>query len=198
MTKLLLLLLIVVVIVGVVLILRSRTGKKSAPPARVDPLADYPEVYDPYKIGVGDIITYAGIDHVVRGTITLDEEGYIWHEHLLDGSTGQRWLTVENDEGNLEMTLWMRREGTGLEPNGDVILDDRVHRQIERGTASFTAEGTTGTAPSGIVDYADYETADKTGLLSFERWARTQSWEVSTGRAVTRSELTVIHSGPPQ
>lgn len=74
MTKLLLLLLIVVVIVGIVLILRSRTGKKSAPPVRVDPLADYPEVYDPYKIGVGDIITYAGIDHVVRGTITLDEE----------------------------------------------------------------------------------------------------------------------------
>ncbi|QYB06320.1 DUF4178 domain-containing protein [Rhodococcus sp. USK10] len=198
MTKLLLLLLIVVVIVGIVLILRNRAGKNKAPAARVDPLADYPEVYDPYKIGVGDIITYAGIDHVVRGTITLDEEGYIWHEHLLDGSTGQRWLTVENDEGSLDMTLWMRREGTGLEPGGDVILDDRVHRQIERGTASFTAEGTTGTAPQGIVDYADYATADKTGLLSFERWARTQSWEVSTGRAVTRGELTVIHSGPPQ
>ncbi len=98
MTKLLLLLLIVVVIVGIVLILRNRSGKNTAPAARVDPLADYPEVYDPYKIGVGDIITYAGIDHVVRGTITLDEEGYIWHEHLLDGSTGQRWLTVENDE----------------------------------------------------------------------------------------------------
>lgn len=147
MTTLLLLLLIVVVIVGIVLILRNRAGKKTTPAARVDPLADYPEVYDPYKIGVGDIITYAGIDHVVRGTITLDEEGYIWHEHLLDGSTGQRWLTVENDEGNLDMTLWMRREGTGLEPDGDVILDDRVHRQIERGTASFTAEGTTGTAP---------------------------------------------------
>ncbi len=65
-------------------------------------------MWDPYAIGVGDIISYAGgIDHVVRGTITLDEEGYRWHEHLLDGSTGRRWLTVENDEGELEMTLWI-------------------------------------------------------------------------------------------
>lgn len=199
MTELLLVLLIIVVIAGIVVYaLRGRSKKRKERPARVDPLADYPEVYDPHKIGVGDIITYAGIDHVVRGSITLDEGGSIWHEHLLDGSTGRRWLTVEDDEGELEMTLWMRREGTGLEPGGDVILDDKVHRQIERGTAKFTAEGTTGTPPTGTVDYADYETADKTGLLAFERWARTQSWEVSTGRAVTRGELSVIHSGPPE
>ena len=119
-----------------------------------------------------------------------------WREHLLDGSTGRRWLTVEDDEGDLEMTLWMRREGTNLEPGGDVVLDDRVHRQIERGQAHYTAEGTTGTPPTGIVDYADYATADKTGLLAFERWAPTQSWEVSTGRAVSRGELTVYHRTP--
>jgi len=193
---LLIVLLILVVIAGIVVLGRRR--RDAAPAPRVDPLADYPEVYDPHKIGVGDIITYAGIDHVVRGTITLDQEGYRWHEHLLDGSTGRRWLTVEDDEGELEMTLWMRREGTGLEPGGDVVLDDRVYRKIEHGSAQYTAEGTTGTAPSGSMDYADYETADKTGLLAFERWAKTASWEVSTGRAVTRGELTVIHSGPAQ
>lgn len=196
MTNVLIVVLILIVIAAVAFVVLR--GRKSAPVGRVDPLADYPEVYDPHKIGVGDIITYAGIDHVVRGTIILDEEGYIWREHLLDGSTGRRWLTVEDDEGELEMTLWMRREGTNLEPNGDVILDDKVHRRIESGTARFTAEGTTGTAPSGVMDYADYATADKTGLISFEKWARGQSWEVSTGRAVTRAELTVIHSGPPQ
>ncbi|WJJ13492.1 DUF4178 domain-containing protein [Prescottella equi] len=193
---LLVVLLILVAIVGIVVVVQ-RTKPKSTP-RRVDPLADYPEVYDPHKIGVGDIVTYAGIDHVVRGTIVLDEEGYQWREHLLDGSTGRRWLTVEDDEGELEMTLWMRREGTGLEPGGDVVLDDRVYRKIESGSARFTAEGTTGTAPTGSMDYADYESADKTGLLAFERWARTSSWEVSTGRAVTRSELTVIHAGPAQ
>ncbi|NLE79014.1 MAG: DUF4178 domain-containing protein [Rhodococcus sp.] len=198
MTELLLVLLIIVVIAGIVVFaLRGRSTKKERP-GRVDPLADYPEVYDPHKIGVGDIVTYAGIDHVVRGTIALEEGGSVWHEHLLDGSTGRRWLTVEDDEGELEMTLWTRREGTGLEPAGDVILDDKVHRQIERGTANYKAEGTTGTPATGTVDYADYQTADKTGLLAFERWARTQSWEVSTGRAVTRGELQVIHSGPPE
>ncbi|MEE2032091.1 DUF4178 domain-containing protein [Rhodococcus chondri] len=197
MTEVLLVLLILIVVAAVVIVV-LRTRKPAPAPARVDPLADYPEVWDPYKLGVGDIITYAGIDHVVRGTITLDQEGYRWHEHLLDGSTGRRWLTVENDEGELEMTLWMRREGTGLDPGGDVILDDRVYRKVESGTARYTAEGTTGTAPAGSMDYADYATADKTGLLAFERWAAAASWEVSTGRAVTRSELTVIHAGPPQ
>lgn len=197
MSEVLLVLLIAAVVVAVVVVV-IRSRRRPAPSARVDPLADYPEVWDPYAIGVGDIITYAGIDHVVRGTLTLDEEGYRWHEHLLDGSTGRRWLTVENDEGELEMTLWMRREGTGLEPGGDVVLDDRVYRRLEHGTADFTAEGTTGTAPTGKMDYADYATADGTGLLAFERWSRAGSWEVSTGRAVTRSELTVIHAGPAQ
>ncbi|WP_137723728.1 DUF4178 domain-containing protein [Prescottella subtropica] len=190
----LIVLFVLVVVAGIVVYVK-RAGT-SAPARRVDPLADYPEAYDPHKIGVGDIVTYAGIDHVVRGTIVLDDEGYQWREHLLDGSTGRRWLTVEDDEGELEMTLWMRREGTGLEPDGDVILDDRVYRRIESGSARFTAEGTTGTAPTGAMDYADYETADGTGLLGFERWTRASSWEVSTGRSVTRGELSVIHSGP--
>ncbi|WP_448628741.1 DUF4178 domain-containing protein [Geodermatophilus sp. URMC 64] len=187
-------LLVLAVLAGVVLlVLRARRARPAPRRPRVDPLANQPELYDPHKIGVGDVITYAGIDHVVRGTIVLEEGGFTWREHLLDGSTGRRWLTVEDDEGDLEMTLWMRREGTNLTPDGDVILDDRVHRQVERGRARYTAEGTTGTAPSGVMDYADYKTADGTGLLAFERWADTQSWEVSTGRAVSLGELIVYH-----
>jgi hypothetical protein len=197
MTEVLLVLLAVLVVLAVViLVLRRRNLAARPAPRRVDPLADEPDVYDPHAIGVGDVITYAGIDHVVRGTIVLEEGGTTWREHLLDGSTGRRWLTVEDDEGDLEMTLWMRREGTGLTPDGNVVLDDRVHHQIERGRASYTAEGTTGTPPSGVVDYADYATRDRTGLIAFERWAPTQSWEVSTGRAVSRGELIVYHRTP--
>ncbi len=192
MEVLLTLLVLAAIAVAVVLVLRARRKASSRP--RVDPLANEPALYDPHSIVVGDVVGYAGIDHVVRGTIRLTEGGVTWQEHLLDGSTGRRWLTVEDDEGDLEMTLWMRREGTNLTPDGDVILDDRVHRQIERGRADYTAEGTTGTPTSGAVDYADYATADKTGLIAFERWAPTQSWEVSTGRAVTLGELTVYHS----
>ncbi|MGQ0718237.1 MAG: DUF4178 domain-containing protein [Pseudonocardiales bacterium] len=198
--EVLLVIILLAVIVGVIVfVLRSRSSAKSSKPSasgRVDPLANQPDVYDPHKIGVGDVIVYAGIDHVVRGTIFLEEGGTTWQEHLLDGSTGRRWLTVEDDEGELEMTLWMRREGTGLTPDGEVILDDRVHRQIERGRASYTAEGTTGTPPSGSADYADYATSDGTGMISFERWAPTQSWEVSTGRSISRGELTVYHAAP--
>ncbi len=193
-----LLMLLAVVAVVVAAVAFTRRGEATQGAARTDPLADYPEVYDPLAIGVGDIVTYAGVDHVVRGTITMNEEGFVWREHLLDGKTGKRWLTVEDDEGDIEMALWMRREGTGLQPGGDVVLDDRVYREVESGAAQFTAEGTTGTAPSGTVDYADYRTADETGMLSFERWARTQSWEVSTGREVLRGELVVIHAGGPR
>jgi hypothetical protein len=197
MAEVLIAVLVVAVLAGVVLlVIRARRANQAPRPRRVDPLADQPELYDPHGIGVGDVITYAGIDHVVRGTITLEEGGVVWREHLLDGSTGRRWLTVEDDEGDLEMTLWMRREGTGLTPDGDVVLDDRVHRQVERGRASYTAEGTTGTAPSGVVEYADYKTADGTGLVAFERWAPTQSWEVSTGRAVSLGGLIVYHRTP--
>jgi len=196
-TEVLIAVLVLAVLLGVVLlVLRARRARQAPQPRRVDPLADQPELYDPHKIGVGDVITYAGIDHVVRGTIVLEEGGVYWREHLLDASTGRRWLTVEDDEGDLEMTLWMRREGTDLTPDGDVILDDRVHRQVERGRANYTAEGTTGTAPSGVVDYADYKTADGTGLIAFERWAPTQSWEVSTGRSVSLGELIVYHRTP--
>ncbi len=199
MIEILLGVLAVAVLVGVVLlVVRSRSSTKGSGSERVDPLADQPGLYDPHRIGVGDIVTYAGIDHVVRGTIVLEEGGVHWREHLLDGSTGRRWLSVEDDEGELEMTLWMRREDAGLAPDGEVVLDDRVHRQIERGRASFTAEGTTGTSATGSVDYADYATADGTGLLAFERWAATQSWEVSTGRSISRGELVVLHSGPPR
>lgn len=189
-------LVVAVLVVAAVLVWRSRRSSKSTRETRRDPFADEPAIYDPHRIGVGDVITYAGVDHVVRGTIVLEEGGVVWREHLLDGSSGRRWLSVEDDEGELELTLWMRREGTGLTPDGDVVLDDRVHRQVERGRATFTAEGATGTAATGSVDYADYATQDGVGLLAFERWAPTQSWEVSTGRTVTRAELTVYHAAP--
>ncbi|KQS56810.1 hypothetical protein ASG36_17430 [Geodermatophilus sp. Leaf369] len=192
---LLVVLLIAAVAVIAVLVLRSRRTRRPAP-GRVDPLADQPDTWDPMKIGVADVITYAGIDHVVRGTITMTEGGVSWYEHLLDGSTGRRWLTVEDDEGDLELTLWQRVEGTDLVPGGDVVVNDVVHRQVERGQAAFRSEGTTGTPPTGTADYADYATRDKTGLLAFERWAPTQSWEVSTGRRVTPAELTVYHAQP--
>ncbi|MGW6375758.1 DUF4178 domain-containing protein [Rhodococcus sp. NPDC055112] len=190
---LLLALLVLISIAGNV-ILGRRTSTPGALP-RVDSLAANPEAYDPLRIGVGDIVTYAGVDHVVGGTINFDQEGFRWHEHLLDGPTGRRRLTVEYEEGELEMTLWTRCEGTGLEPGEDVALDNRVYRQVRSGAVQFTAVGTTGTAPSGLMDYADYATADRSGLLAFERWAKAASWEVSTVRAVTRGELTVIHAG---
>src|SRR3954453_2375673 len=99
-TEVLIAVLVLAVLLGVVLlVLRARRARQAPRPRRVDPLANQPELYDPHKIGVGDVITYAGIDHVVRGTIVLEQGGVYWREHLLDGSTGRRWLTVEDDEG---------------------------------------------------------------------------------------------------
>ncbi|NKS71366.1 DUF4178 domain-containing protein [Rhodococcus hoagii] len=114
--------------------------------------------------------TYAGIDHVVRGHIVLDEEGYQWREHLLDVSQpAAAGSPSRTTRGSLEMTLWMRREGPSgtrrrRRPRRPCLPEDRVRlRTLHR-------RGHHRTAPTGSMDYADYETADKTGMLAFERW----------------------------
>lgn len=189
---LLLALLVLISIAGNVI--RVRRARTLGARPQVHSPATTPEGYDPLRIGVGDIVSCTGVDHVVNGTINFDQEGFRWHEHLLTGPNGRRRLTVEYEEGELEMTLWTPCEGTCLEPGEEVALDNRVYRRVTSGAVQFTAQGTTGTPPSGSMDYADYATADRSGRLAFERWTKTAPWEVSTVHAVTRGELRVIHA----
>jgi hypothetical protein len=150
--------------------------------------------HDLERLAAGAVVTIDGSDFVVRGSIRLDENGYTWAEHLLDDTRQRCWLAVENDEG-LSVIQWWRRnvgEVDGTPGDRSVTLDGTTYTLSERGTAAFTAEGTTGTAPSGACDYADYA-SDDGALLSFERFGT--DWEVSTGAQVNPRSLTIYPSG---
>ena len=40
---------------------------------------------------------------------------YQWQEHMLDGGNGSQWLSVEMDEGQLDLVLWQTRKGLNLD-----------------------------------------------------------------------------------
>lgn len=136
---------------------------------------------DPRRIGVGDVVHYDGRDFIVRGTLELEEGGFRWHEHFLDDVEVRRWLSVEEDE-ELEICLWQKVTAPQLTP-GAAELDYQSERYAlqERGRASYRASGTTGTGPSGHVDYVDYAAGEK--RLAFERFGD-GGWEVSVGHLV--------------
>jgi hypothetical protein len=191
----------VVLFVGAIVVLvialrKPRTPKASS--GRQDPLAfnEMPQ-FGPRQLGPGAIVSYGGIDYVVRGTATLHEGPFVWWEHLIEGDGAEPlWFSVEDDEGRLELALWTARRDLVLQPGGALTADGMQFHEQERGHASYTCEGTTGLAPAGEMDFVDYATDDKTTLLSFERYAPQMPWELSTGKPVLPGELTVYPAPP--
>ena len=184
--------LLLVVVVAVVVYLRQRreaAHRAAAPPK--DPLADLGDV-DLLRLGVGAIVTYNGADHVIRGTLRFDQDGYTWAEHLLDDVQHRRWLSVEDDEG-LALAMWQAVPAadvtSGAAGDREIVVRGTVYRLEEQGEARFSAEGTTGTAPSGQARYADYRATDG-GLASFERFGG-GAWEAAVGSRVSPGELTI-------
>jgi hypothetical protein len=202
------LLVVLLLVAGVVVVLitvlqRRRRDRGLAERARtVDPMAAGPLVSDPRKLKPGDVVRLSGEpgEWVVRGTLAFEEDGYRWKEHLLDGSTaeGERrhWLSVEEDEGGLELVLWDRLPGSDLTPDSaEVAHAGTAYRRDERGTARYASTGTTGAAEAGTAEYADYLPADGgSSRLSFERYSAGGSWEVSAGRVVLPESLSILHS----
>lgn len=189
------LLLIVAVVVAVVFFVRRSREQERATPDRSDPLRRTGGVDDDLMLlGPGGIVERGGVDHVVRGSLHFDEDGYTWHEHFLDDLQERRWLSVEDDEG-LEVMLWQRLPLADVQGEAgarEVIAQGQAFRLKERGTASFRAEGTTGTAKTGTVEYVDYRAEDGPAL-SFERFG--EAWEVGLGERIKADELTVYPPG---
>jgi hypothetical protein len=164
----------------------ARKPTTSGPPR--DPLAPESVRSDPRRITVGDVIRFDGRDFIVRGSIRFDQDGFQWQEHFLDDVEVKRWLSVEDDEG-LEIGFWTAVKGADLQPGPKTIEHaGKTYELDEKGSARFTAVGTTGTGPSGRVEYYDYEAGDE--LLAFERYGE-GDWEVATGRTVGEYELDI-------
>lgn len=169
---------------------KPKTPKTPAP--RQDPLAfATPQEYGPRQLGPGAIVSYGGVDYVVRGSVTYREGPFVWWEHLLEGGDEPIWFSVEEDDGRLELAMWFKRTDLDLQPGGPHTVDGTALHEVERGHAGYTTEGTTGLPPGGEMDYVDYASADKSALLSFERWAPDTPWEISTGKTVLTGEITV-------
>jgi hypothetical protein len=128
--------------------------------------------------------------------VTYREGPYVWWEHLLEGGDQPIWFSVESDDGRLELAMWVTRKDLTLQPGDQYLVDGMTFRQSERGRASYTTEGMTGLPAGGEMEYLDCTSADKSALLSFERWAPGMPWEVSTGRSVVPGELSVYPAPP--
>ena len=200
----LIVLLLVAAAVAVVLILRARAraaarrerSETIAKGRSVDPLAPETALSDPSRLAPGDVVHYEGEQWVVRGTLSLEEGGDRWHEHLLDTGTTRRYLSVEPGEGELDIVLWHGVLAPDLSPGpARIEHDGRTWTRAEHGRANYQAIGTTGTAPNGLLEYYDYAAGndpDAAERLSFERTSGLD-WEVSTGMRVRQSELDVFH-----
>ena len=106
----------------------KKSGTNEGGRQRNDPLAFAAGVsgendFNPKVIGPGAILSRGGIDYVVRGTVTLSQGPFVWHEHMIDGGSGSLWLSVEVDEGQLELVLWNPRKDLNLEPQAVIEVD---------------------------------------------------------------------------
>ncbi|OBH79806.1 hypothetical protein A5681_05395 [Mycobacterium scrofulaceum] len=183
----------------VVLVIALRRPKQSGPPrGRQDPLSfnAMPE-FGPRQLGPGAIVSYGGVDCVVRGSVTYREGPFVWWEHLLEGGDQPIWFSVEEDDGRLKLAMWVSRKDLTLQPGGQYVVDGVTFHESERGRASFTTEGTTGLPAGGEMEFIDCANSDESLLLSFERWAPSMPWEVSTGKPVLPGELTLYPAPPP-
>ncbi|CQD22134.1 DUF4178 domain-containing protein [Mycobacterium europaeum] len=183
----------------VVLIIALRRPRQAGPPpGRQDPLSfNAMPQFGPRQLGPGAIVSYGGVDYVVRGSVTYREGPFVWWEHLLEGGDQPIWFSVEEDDGRLELAMWVSRKDLSLQPGDQLVVDGVTFHESERGRASFTTEGTTGLPAGGEMEFVDCANSDESALLSFERWAPGTPWEVSTGKPVLTGELTVYPAPPP-
>jgi hypothetical protein len=183
----------------VVLYIAVRRPKQPRQPGgRQDPLkSDVPQEFGPRQLGPGAIISYGGVDYVVRGSVTLREGPFVWWEHLLEGGKEPLWFSVEEDDGRLKLAMWVARKDLVLQQSTEQVVDGVAVRESERGHASYTCEGETGLPPAGQMDFVDYASADEAVMLSFERYAPDMPWELSSGRSLSPGELTVYPAPTP-
>jgi hypothetical protein len=185
--------------IAVLVVALRRPKQPAARGGRQDPLAfNAMPQFGPRQLGPGAIVSYGGVDYVVRGSVTFREGPFVWWEHLLEGGEQPIWFSVEEDDGRLELAMWVtRKDLVTLQPGGDHVVDGVTLRESERGRAGYTTEGTTGLPAGGEMEFVDYANAGETALLSFERWAPDMPWEVSTGKSLLTGELTVYPAPPP-
>src|SRR5260370_663882 len=126
------------IVVLVVAFRRPKTAKPGA--GRQDPLSfNAMPQFGPRSLGPGAIVSYGGVDYVVRGSVTYREGPFVWWEHLLEGGDQPLWFSVEDDDGRLELAMWAKRADlVQLQPDGQHVVDGVTFQESERGHAGYT------------------------------------------------------------
>jgi Domain of unknown function (DUF4178) len=137
----------------------------------------------------GTVLTVRGRRARIRGSVWLEQQDFVWSEHLLDlAEPGAHWLSVEQDDA-LTLTTWETRADLLARPEGRIVrLDGRTWRRQEKGTANFMVEGELHYPPAGTCEYHDYRAGEQ--RLSFERFGG-GAWEVSLGRTITAADVRI-------
>lgn len=202
MSQLLIALAVFFALLGVVAFIRSAylKDKQKAPQARQDPFntATGAKNFGPDYLGPGAVVSHGATDYVIRGSLTVNQGPYIWHEHMMDGGSGSEWLAVEVDEGQLDLVLWRTLTTAGDQaPSSRTEVDGITFLETERGHANYTSEGNTGLPPQGRLQYIDFVGTGNHGRrrLSYERYSDDSPWEISLGEALTPGEL-VVYPAP--
>ncbi|WP_283135565.1 DUF4178 domain-containing protein [Rhizohabitans arisaemae] len=172
------------------------TGPHRLPAEVTQPtiLSAPPDFVDPRTIKVGDVIDCQGVRYRAIGALYLTRKGSQWVEYLMDdGKRGYRWLSVEErpglvstDPSYLEVLVWTPVPTQGMVPAKHTLLVEGVeYFPVERGTAAFRSDGTTGHPERGLLDFADYQAEDGRSL-SFQRvqgemWRSAYATPVSPG-----------------
>ncbi len=172
---------------------RKKNGTNQPRRPREDPLkfSDDAQGFGPQILGPGAIISYGGIDYVCRGAIELRQGQYVWHEYLLDGGKGSEYLSVEYDEGQLNLGWWISRPDLDVEPAQELTVEGVRYRKTESGVGDFFSEGTTGVGENGRYQYWDMAEAGGNRLLGFEAYGEDAPMEAALGWKVLPGELKV-------
>lgn len=186
---------IILAVIAVVFFIVSAKKKNAEQPPRPreDPLKfnDGSADFGPDILGPGAIVGYGGVDYVCRGGVTMRQGAYTWYEYLLEGGKGGEYLSVDYDEGQLNLSWWISRPDLDAQPANEVTVEGVRYRKVESGVGQFYSEGTTGLPESGRFEYWDMAEAGGKRLLGFERFGEDGSLEASLGWTVLPGELTV-------
>lgn len=148
------------------------------------------------NLKVGDIVRYRMLpenNFTVTGFIDYREDGYTWREvRLVDGQV-TRWLSIEEEDFELELVLWKEVElDTPLQGEVPRQLEfgGQTYRLQESGVARASLTGQTGSRQELQCRYWDFQAVGGTGLLSVEQWGG--EYEVCWGERIRESDLDIF------
>jgi hypothetical protein len=139
----------------------------------------------PTQVAPGAVLEVEGTRHRVIGTLRFDWSGTRWGEHCIESTPGpNEWLSIR-PRGGPTVVHWKPRYDLFGEPDrAGMTMDARRWTLLEAGTATYVAEGDTGTGSHGSCDFVEF--SDAQGLLVFESFDA-GVWEISLGRLVDPS-----------